>query len=233
MAKSKIEQCVERGKNHWHGAVGEDGTGSIFQWASAGTVFAEPCGAKPLLHCVRHWCQDNRKDVHPLAAQRSAVQVVTGQIAAIVVDCLFVRQNPDVDAFLKDAPHFALAAYPYFLLSPGDTLVLPLGSTAIYLGVCIMDGKVVVAKLSPKVKVAPEEYSSFIVHPSFDHEVDKLHAPETQLTALHAYMHALNWIPASYRKCPRIAKWREVMEEAQNPTGGDPSRADAPAEAQP
>ena len=107
-AASKILACCERGKNHWHGTVGDEADVSTWPWNCVPIFFADRCGTKPIMHLVRHWCQDNRKEIVPLAMQRQAVQVIQGQLVVVVVDCLFMRQHSDIDAYLKDGHHACL-----------------------------------------------------------------------------------------------------------------------------
>jgi len=215
LAVKKISAAVEAAKNHWHGTVGAADEFAEFPWDCVPNSFAPAPKLKPLLHVVRAYSQDNRRAVNPLGMQRQAVQVISGDLVVIVTDAAFSREHSDkLDAFLKDAHHTALAPYPYFYLSPGDTLVIPVGSLALFVAVKITGDKIVVGKRGPKSKPAVDEYTAFVIHPAFDADMDARHPAETQRASYHALIASMNWTPATYTQNERVVQWKAKMQSA-------------------
>ena len=100
---------------------------------------------------------------------------------------------------LQSAHHSTLAAYPSYLLSPGDSLVIPFGCAPIVAGVCFTNGKVTIPVRKPGKKASPDEHASYMVHTPFSVEADVKHPEEVKVAVLASLFSAMHRIPPAPR----------------------------------
>ena len=211
-AKSKMVQCIERGKAHWHGLAVPEDRKCEYPWDADAKAFFKPSPTRPVLCIMRQYTPDNRKEIVPLQMQRQAIQMVVGDAVCIVTDPVYAASIfHNIDKALADAHHASLSDFPAYYLTPGDTLIVPLGRLAIMVGVlCVQSGLAIMKRQKNAKEV--KEYCAYVTHAPFDQTADSTHPPETQNLALRAYMACMCKIPASIQCLTEVKEWRVAME---------------------
>ena len=213
--EAQLPSTCEKGVNHSHHAIEVSKVGP-FPWDKGGSpVVAGAKGLCAMMHLLRNYQHDGRSCVWPWGYQRLSITCAVGNVFVVVLEAELARQAENVDAWLAASHHTVLASAPIYTLSPGDTLVLPMGCRPLFLSYLpgqLKDQAIHVVKYRKTSPRKPCEYSAFYVSIPFDSALDASHSAESQVAALKAYISGLNWTPASMRAHAGVAAWKAKME---------------------
>ena len=223
-------ECCERAANHSHHMMEVEKV-SAFPFGAGGCPIQTATGVNAMLHMIRNYVHDGRDLVWPWAFQRVDITSVIGTLFVCVLEPELARKAINVDSFLQQAHHSALSNCPIYSLSPGDSLVLPLGTRPLFLAYMNdikKPGELEVPKMKKTSPRLPQSYSSFVVSLPFDSTSDRTQSPEAKVSALKAYVGALNWIPSRIRGLPHVNAWKKALEQVTLPSA-EVAQADAAA----
>jgi len=174
---------------------------------------------------------DIRPEAWMYTAHRGIVTMTNGCMIVVVLGEADVEGHVDLLSWLQSAHHASLAKCNAHLLSPGDSLYLPIGTKPLFVPVpSAQDASEANVGKAPSAKRHKSDdatqYVSFAFHLAFDRESDLLSSQAACRLAVTSYVGSLNWIPNSVRSNVGVIAWREALE-AHSSTLGPPAAVTA------
>jgi len=210
LANEYVAKAVEAGVNHSHHLLDSDAV-EAWPFNAENGVWEATVGIKPVLQTLRRYFVDTRHISDPGKAQRRVVQMLRGEMLAVLIPCAMARLEPDLGTWLKNGHHSALNECDVFHLTPGDALLVPLGVVPVFMGLRLEDRKLVVDTNS-KSKRSADQYSCFVSHLPFSVALDRRHPEESQQFAVASFLQCSSAVPGKIRNHAGVEKWRQALE---------------------